>query len=89
MKVEISRHWHPPASKTAWTATAHFKLLKDGTVKALSITSSSGNREWDQSCLDAIRNASGEKLLPENKRLLPASVHFTFEYKPMQENLVL
>ena len=82
LTMEVSRHWHPPATERHLQALVHFELLENATIQNVIMLKSSENQLWDQRALDAVHDASPEKMMPENKSLLPASVNFNFEYPP-------
>jgi protein TonB len=79
IKSLTQQHWHKETvPSTAPSATVHFELQRDGSVRNLQLTRHSGNDAMDQSVLAAIQEASPYPPLPPDYDKSSATVEYTF-----------
>jgi TonB family protein len=85
MKRRISQNWLQntidPTVRAARRAktTVTFRIYKDGTVKDLQITQSSGNQSMDNSAMRAMLNANNMPALPNEYSGTYVEVTFDFD----------
>lgn len=79
VRYSIKRDWEPPASSEDCRAIAFFQIHRDGKISDLKIDCPSGDQQFDERCLSAIRKAFASPMfLPKGApETLPIS--FTFE----------
>ncbi|HET7599718.1 MAG TPA: TonB C-terminal domain-containing protein [Gemmatimonadales bacterium] len=80
--AQVYRRWDRPSGSAALRATVSFLILRDGSVREIRFTESSGNFAFDLNCQGAIEaagNANAFGPLPEGypADVLPVSFYFT------------
>lgn len=78
MEKGMKRNWKPPEKGKSLSATVLFKLDKNGKLLESEIDKSSGDTEFDEVALKAIR-AYNFKPFPENAKENEVSVNFSFD----------
>jgi protein TonB len=81
MENKISGQWSPPAVAIQGDGAGtiiQFRVRKDGTIEAVEVEKSSGNRFFDQAAMRAISEAHPLPPLPEDIHEERLTVHFSF-----------
>ncbi len=78
MKKKIDSCWQPPKTLNSIRLTTGFTVLKDGKIEDVSIIQSSGDKEIDQSALQALQKASPLDKLPSNA---PDFIQIRYKFK--------
>jgi protein TonB len=82
---QIYRRWNRPAGESPLKAEVGFVILRDGTVRDISLLSTSRSYSFDQEALGAVEAASVVKAfgpLPTGYEADYLQVSFTFSPKP-------
>ena len=75
----ISSHWFRPATPAGTTATIHFVVDRDGTIRDVALESPSGNATYDRNAQRAILETSPLPPLPYGYGGTFLGVHLTFK----------
>lgn len=75
----IARRWFRPQSPASQPATVHFVITRDGKVRGIEITSSSGNATFDRAARRAVIEASPLPPLPFEYLGTDLGVHLQFK----------
>ena len=79
LQRRIKLHWHPPKRNSTKHAIVMFRLFRDGHIEKLRMIRSTGIREHDESCLQAISGSSPLARLPDGSPRC-VDILFTFSY---------
>ena len=78
MLLLIRAQWTRPALGSGVEATVHFRVLRDGTVEAVELVSSSGYNSFDLAALRAVQTAAPLPPLPRSYREGELGVNLIF-----------
>lgn len=79
LKKQITAHWKPPVQPSTKYCKVLFKVEKNGTLKDLKLTESSGTSIVDISALKAVSEAAPFPSLPDGSANT-VDIQFTFDY---------
>lgn len=79
LQNRIKQHWHPPRLNNTKHAIVMFRLFRDGHIEKLRLVRSTGVREHDESCLQAVSGSSPLARLPDGSPRC-VDILFTFSY---------
>jgi TonB family protein len=79
MQDRFRRHWSPPKLTDSTTTLASFNVQPNGEITDLAIARSSGDKEMDRACLQAVKSSSPVAFLPPGSTK-PINVEFAFNY---------
>lgn len=80
IQSKIRANWHPPLLTGKKVTIAFMKVKADGTITSVTLPTQSGEKDFDQSCLDALTLASPLPSLPASD-VPDADIQFTFKYR--------
>lgn len=86
VQSRIKANWQPPKGYEALSATALFKVYKDGNIGDVQIIKSSGLKEFDEKAITAIQLTSPFRPLPKEYTQNSVNIQFTFDYKVFSSN---
>jgi len=77
---KIKQNWNPPKENSSKHVTVKFTVGKNGELKSLTITKSSGVKSVDEAALEAVKASTPFEPLPKNYKGESISTDFTFDY---------
>ena len=80
MQLNIKQNWTPPVLKEHTNVTVQYKIGKNGELLSYSIYKSSGNKEMDNSAIEALKQTAPFRPLPNTYKKSSIDVQFTFDY---------
>jgi len=81
LQKSLKRAWYPPKSNLSTYAVTFFTVKPDGKLTNVRLQKSSGNKEYDDLCLKAVKNASTSLITWSYfKPTSEICSEFTFEY---------
>ncbi len=80
VQSRIKANWQPPKGYEDLSATALFKVHKDGNIGDVQIIKSSGVKEFDEKAITAIQLTAPFRPLPKEYTLNSVNIQFTFDY---------
>jgi TonB family protein len=80
LQSKINERWKPPHLKHSASTVVGFKVSRAGKASNIRVIKSSGNKELDDSGLEAIKAAAPFGRLPEEVTQDPADIEFTLDY---------
>ncbi|MBR1617405.1 TonB C-terminal domain-containing protein [bacterium] len=81
VEARIKSRWSSPKLDKDASATVSFEILKDGTIKNVTLTKSSNNKQFDDVALKTIQNSAPYRRLPVGYGGESISFDFTFQYQ--------
>ncbi len=88
VRTKISKTWTPPEVIEKGHATVVFKLDKNGNVLSSYIRESSGNKIYDDSALNSIRDAAPYAQFPSNVSRDFITIQYSFDSSVVSRNEV-
>lgn len=86
VQMDIKNNWKPPHSSDSLRAVAFFSIDKQGNMLDERIKQSSGNTEYDNVVLKAIRKTAPFAALPDEYKGEKIDIEFTFDYNVFMNN---
>lgn len=88
VETKIKKNWKLPVTNNGGVAKVQFKISRDGKLLTCEIKQSSGNKDNDNSALDAVKNTEPFEKFPEtaDKDLKEINILMTFDYFVMDVN---
>lgn len=77
----LKSNWQPPKLPNSTKVTVEFEILQNGTIKNEKIIETSGNEEFDNSAILALKKSNPLRSLPNDlKDEKEIVINFTFDY---------
>jgi len=81
LQKKLKSNWRPPKLAYNTKVTVEFQVLQDGTIINEKIIESSGNRDFDNAAILALKKSIPLRSLPEDlKQEKEVIINFTFDY---------
>ena len=85
IRTRLSQAWYPPASTTKnMSARAQITLLPTGELDSVRLVGSSGNQDFDDSMLDAVRSLNRYPVPDDRDTFERYFRQFTIEFTPQR-----
>ncbi len=87
IQQKIKENWNPVKTNESKKVILLFKVYKDGKVTDIKVKKSSGNKEMDNSAIDAVLESSPLPPLPKDCEFDDVDILFNFDYNILNMKL--
>lgn len=79
LRYSVKKSWEPPKSAEDCRAIVTFKINREGTISDLKIGCPSGDQQFDQCCLKAVKDAFARPMFLPKSATEGVNISYTFE----------
>lgn len=79
LRYSVKKYWEPPKSSEDCRAIVTFKIQREGTISGLKIACPSGDQQFDQCCLKAVKDAFARPMFLPKSASEGIDISYTFE----------